>query len=81
MQVFETILQDDKVKGKPILMLCNKADIDEAKDEVHVVNTLKVESLVNIAREHPQITFAKFDWCREDISRYTYSKCEKMLTQ
>ena len=50
MQVFETILQDDKVKGKPILMLCNKADIDEAKDEVHVVNTLKVESLVNIAR-------------------------------
>lgn len=49
-KVFETILQDDKVKGKPILMLCNKADIDEAKDEVHVVNSLNVERLVNAAR-------------------------------
>ena len=31
-------------------MLCNKADLDESKDEVHVVNTLQVERLVNIAR-------------------------------
>ena len=31
-------------------MLCNKADIDEAKDEVHVVNSLNVERLVNVAR-------------------------------
>jgi hypothetical protein len=31
-------------------MLCNKADIDEARDEVHIVNTLQVERLVNEAR-------------------------------
>ena len=31
-------------------MLCNKADIDEAKDEVHLVNALNVERLVNVAR-------------------------------
>ena len=38
------------LQGKPILMLCNKADIDEARDEVHIVNTLQVERLVNEAR-------------------------------
>jgi hypothetical protein len=31
-------------------MLCNKADLDDAKDEVHIVNTLEVERLVNEAR-------------------------------
>lgn len=31
-------------------MLCNKADAEEAKDEVHVVNVLNVERLVNVAR-------------------------------
>lgn len=31
-------------------MLCNKADVEEAKDEVHVVNVLNVERLVNVAR-------------------------------
>ena len=31
-------------------MLCNKSDVDEAKDEVHVVNALNVERLVNVAR-------------------------------
>jgi hypothetical protein len=50
LQVFQGILQDDKVKGKPILMLCNKADIDDAKDECHVVNALNVERYVNVAR-------------------------------
>ena len=49
-QVFQDILKDDKVKGKPILMLCNKADVEEAKDEVHVVNVLNVEKLVNVAK-------------------------------
>eukprot|EP00093_Oithona_nana_P009350 09350.XXX_232462_231136_1 [CDS] Oithona nana genome sequencing. len=49
-EVFQDILKDDKVKGKPILMLCNKADIEEAKDEVHVVNVLNVEKLVNVAK-------------------------------
>ena len=34
-------------------MLCNKSDIEDAKDEVHIVNTLQVERLVNEARyEH-----------------------------
>ena len=32
------------------MMLCNKADIDDARDEVHIVNTLQVERLVNEAR-------------------------------
>ncbi len=31
-------------------MLCNKADLDDAKDEVHVVNSLNVERLVNAAK-------------------------------
>ena len=31
-------------------MLCNKSDIEDAKDEVHIVNTLQVERLVNEAR-------------------------------
>ena len=44
------MLKDEKVKGKPILMFCNKADIEEAKDEVHVVNVLNVEKLVNVAK-------------------------------
>ena len=43
-------MQDEKVQGKPILMLCNKADLEDAKDEVHVVNVLNVERLVNVAR-------------------------------
>ena len=29
--VFKEILSHQKVRGKPILMLCNKADVDEAK--------------------------------------------------
>lgn len=50
----------DGFQGKPILMLCNKADVDEARDEVHIVNTLQVERLVNEARSKT-ITRVPFD--------------------
>ena len=55
-----------QVKGKPILLLCNKADVDQAQvsqpsnmgniplnssqDEVEVVSRLEIESLVNSAQ-------------------------------
>ena len=29
--VFKDILSHQKVRGKPILMLCNKADVNEAR--------------------------------------------------
>ena len=29
--VFKEILAHQKVRGKPVLMLCNKADLEEAK--------------------------------------------------
>ena len=32
--VFKEILSHQKVRGKPILMLCNKADMDEAKGKM-----------------------------------------------
>jgi len=31
-------------------MLCNKSDLEDAIDEVHLVNTLQVEKLVNQAK-------------------------------
>ena len=37
-------------------MLCNKSDIEDAKDEVHIVNTLQVERLVNEARYEHDVT-------------------------
>ena len=43
-------MQIPDFQGKPILMLCNKSDVEDAKDEVHIVNILQVERLVNEAR-------------------------------
>lgn len=31
-------------------MLCNKSDINDSKDEVHIVNALQVEKLVNASK-------------------------------
>lgn len=47
---FKTFLEDSKVKGKPLLLLCNKSDTEESHDEIHVVDELNVERLVNIAK-------------------------------
>lgn len=48
--VFQEILVHDKVKGKPVLLLCNKSDLEDAHDEVEVVDALNVEAVVNAAR-------------------------------
>ncbi len=47
---FRSLLRHDKVRGKPLLLLCNKADSDDALDEVAVVDQLGVERAVNDAR-------------------------------
>ena len=39
-----------KVRGKPILLLVNKCDIENAQDEVEVVSQLDIEALVNSAQ-------------------------------
>ena len=39
-----------KVRGKPILLLVNKCDIESAQDEVEVVSQLDIEALVNSAQ-------------------------------
>ena len=44
------MLEHPKVHGKPILLLCNKSDLDQAQDEVEVVSRLDVEALVNNAQ-------------------------------
>ena len=36
------MLENDQVKGKPILLLCNKSDIDVAK--VSMIRTISVTS-------------------------------------
>lgn len=48
--VLTDLLNHPQVKGKPILLLCNKADVDQAQDEVEVVSRLEIESLVNSAQ-------------------------------
>ena len=44
---FKDFLKNPKVKGKPLLLLCNKSDLEEAQDEIHIVDKLNVERLVN----------------------------------
>ena len=39
-----------QVKGKPILLLCNKSDLDDALDEIHIVDAMDVEAAVNEAK-------------------------------
>ena len=49
-EAFREILRHDKVRGKPVLLLCNKSDMEEAQDEVELVDVLNVEAVVNEAR-------------------------------
>ena len=43
-------LRSDKVRGKPVLLLCNKTDVETAEEMDVVVDALNVERLVNEAR-------------------------------
>ena len=49
-EAFRDALRHDKVRGKPILVLCNKSDLEQAADETQIVDLLNVERLVNEAR-------------------------------
>ncbi len=49
-ETLRMILRHDKVRGKPLLILCNKSDMEESQDEIQVVDELNVERLVNDAR-------------------------------
>ncbi len=49
-EAFRSLLRSDKVRGKPLLLLCNKSDGDDALDEIAVVDELDVEKMVNDAR-------------------------------
>ncbi len=60
-EVFRSLLRHDRVRGKPLLLLCNKADAcaaspganeedDDHLDEMAVVDLLGVEREVNDAR-------------------------------
>ena len=47
-------LRNEKVRGKPVLLLCNKTDVETAEEMDVVVDALNVERLVNEAREEIQ---------------------------
>jgi len=43
-------LRSDKVRGKPVLLLCNKTDVESAEEMDVVVDALNLERFVNEAR-------------------------------
>ncbi|CAB4061545.1 ARL13B [Lepeophtheirus salmonis] len=45
----QSFLRHEKVRGKPLLLLCNKSDEEHAVDELHLVEALNIEKLVNEA--------------------------------
>lgn len=45
--VFASFVENDKVAGKPILILANKQDLADSLDESEIVQYLNVEELVN----------------------------------
>lgn len=46
----QMLLEDEKVSGKPILLLANKQDQETALDEVDIMEQLNLENTVNINR-------------------------------
>ncbi|KAK5640165.1 hypothetical protein RI129_010976 [Pyrocoelia pectoralis] len=48
--VLNDILSDQKIMGKPILLLANKQDCQDALDELDIVEKLELEPLVNKRR-------------------------------
>jgi GTPase SAR1 family protein len=49
-ETFRQFLKSEKVCGKPVLLLCNKTDLETAQERDVVVDQLNVERLVNEAR-------------------------------
>lgn len=49
-QVLYNLLSHEKISGKPILLLANKQDRQEALDEMDLVEKLELEALVNVKR-------------------------------
>ncbi|CAG2167623.1 unnamed protein product, partial [Oppiella nova] len=45
--VIEEVVSNDKISGKPILVLINKQDIEGALEELDICQYLKLESLIN----------------------------------
>lgn len=45
--VLNELLSHEKIAGKPVLLLANKQDCQEALDELEIVETLELEYLVN----------------------------------
>lgn len=49
-QVLRDLLSHDKIMGKPLLLLGNKQDQENALDKVDLIDTLEIEDLVNEKR-------------------------------
>ncbi len=49
-ETFRQLLKNEKVRGKPILLLCNKTDLETAQERDVIVDILNVERFVNEAR-------------------------------
>ncbi|CAG9770938.1 unnamed protein product [Ceutorhynchus assimilis] len=45
--VLEEMLSNDKIAGKPLLILANKQDRESALDEIDIIECLNIEQLVN----------------------------------
>ncbi|KAK9507579.1 hypothetical protein O3M35_007405 [Rhynocoris fuscipes] len=50
--ILENLLRDEKLAGKPVLVLANKQDQPNALDEIDVVESLQLEPLVNEQKCH-----------------------------
>nr|CAI5832533.1 unnamed protein product [Callosobruchus analis] len=48
--VLEEIVSSDRIAGKPLLVLANKQDYENALDEVDIIENLQIEQLVNERR-------------------------------
>ena len=48
--LFRDVTRHSHVRGKPLLVLCNKSDVEDAHDEIQVVDELNLEGMVNDAR-------------------------------
>ncbi|KAL4232802.1 ADP-ribosylation factor-like protein 13B [Mactra antiquata] len=47
-QSLESVLENEKVQGKPLLILANKEDIQDHVEEVDIMEQLNIEDLVNV---------------------------------
>lgn len=64
-EVFSTIMQHEKIKGKPLLIFANKQDLDEAIDDNAVAQHLDLDTLLGDNRDNSSVV----------NSTYTHSAC------